>query len=655
MTLKQRIIGLVVVLVIALVLGLSFYTNIIVNNLISENAEATYMEQATSIVHTIETKLEDTEVAVNSVAQNLEVQKAFAARDRERLLELLSGSYDAIRDQVAQFQFHLPDSTSFLRMHKPEKFGDSLAEFRFTVNAANEKKTTIKGIEQGVAGYGLRVVVPMTYQGRHTGSVEYGGGFDAGFLNELNAVNAGAYYIYTFDVNAEGFVSSNTEEDPYKIDSTLITRVEAGEPVLTMTDDEKYDVLLTPFADYEGKYVGYIKYVKDRSDIIANINALNRGILIFSGLSILVMVVLVWLLISKSLSGIKKLQDYAQVVGNGDLSTECTLKSKDEIGNIASSFDFMRSSLREVIADIQKTIHEIRGSSEVITETVDRVNMSSEEIAKAVEEIAQGATSQVNDASNSLTYTQNLATRINEIVDLSSNSKEQSEVMLQRTTEGIESLVQLQNDFVKNAESARHVWEGINTLTEKSNIIRDIVQTINAIAEQTNLLALNAAIEAARAGEHGKGFAVVADEVRKLAEQSGGAAEEIQNIIGEIVDVIHVTEKSMMDTNSVLRETDTSLKDTMASYETIREEVSRVIENIQKTNSSVKLIDDDKNKVLASIESISNVSEESAAGTEEISSTVYQQAESINHVVDSIEGLNGVIKILNEKIDRFKL
>lgn len=655
MSLKAKIIGLVLILVVIMIIGLSVYTNTLVNDLIYQNAETTYTEQATSIVHAIETNLNDTEIAVNTIANNLEVKKAFAERDRSRLIEMLEESYASISENVAQFQFHLPDSTSFLRLHKPEKFGDSLADFRFTVNVANETKQTVKGIEQGVAGYGLRVVVPVSYQGEHLGTVEYGGGFDAVFLEDLNTVNPGSYYIYTFDASSEGFVASTVSEDPYAFDMELLKQVENGMPVITMTSDEQFDVLLTPFSDFEGKYVGYIKYVKDRSEIIATLNALNRGIILFSGASILIMVGLVLLVITKSLGGIKKLQTYAEVVGSGDLSKECDLKSKDEIGHIASSFNFMRSSLREVIEDIQKTIHEIRGSSEIITETVDRVNLSSEEIAKAVEEIAQGATSQVNDASKSLGHTRDLAMRINEIVDLSMSSKSESEIMLTRTSEGIESLVGLQENFRKNAESAESVTQGINDLTLKSHSIGEIVDTINSIAEQTNLLALNAAIEAARAGEHGKGFAVVADEVRKLAEQSGNAAEEIRNIIGEIIAVIGTTESSMKDTNHVLEETNTSLEATVESYELIRNVVSKVIENIEKTNASVMEIDSDKDLVLQSIENISNVSEESAAGTEEISSTVYQQAESINHVVESIEGLNSVIKVLNEKIDRFKL
>lgn len=655
MSLKVKVIGLVVLLLGLLVGGLSIYTNVLVTNLVTDNAKKTYEEQAVSIVEAIETKLTGTEVAVNSVAMNEEVKKAFAERDRQGLQTMLQGSYEAIKDQVAQFQFHLPDSTSFLRLHQPEKFGDDLSSFRFTVNKANEDKETVRGIEEGVGGYGFRVVVPVSYQGRHLGTVEYGGNFDQVFLSELHDISPGDYYIYSFTRTEEGFVAANKETDPYILEAELIARAKEGQVVVTTALSDTYDVLLTPFTDYEGNYVGYIKYAQDRSGTLASIQALNQGILLFSGMAILVVAVLVFLVISRSLGGLKKLQEYAKVVGEGDLTVASTIKSKDEIGHIAGSFTAMRESLREVIGEIQSTISEVKGSSETITSTVEEVNASSEEIARAVDEIAEGATAQVTDANKGLDTTKNLAGRIIHIVELSETSKAQSEVMLEKTSQGIDALTSLQQNFVQNAASAKNVTEGIHELTKKSNSIGEIVGTINTIASQTNLLALNAAIEAARAGEHGRGFAVVAEEVRKLAEESSQASEEIRKIIGEIILVIGTTETAMKDTNEVLGVTSDSLKDTVHSYETIREEVARVMENIEKTNASVLQMDVDKNHVLEAIENISNVSEESAASTEEISATVSEQATAINEVVKSIESLNEVIKVLSEKIERFKI
>lgn len=113
MSLKVKIIGLTIILVVAMIAGLSIYTNVLVNNLIHDNAETTYSEQAVSIVNAIETKLNDTEIAVNTVAKNTEIEKAFAERDREKLVEMLEASYASIADQVAQFQFHLPTPHHF--------------------------------------------------------------------------------------------------------------------------------------------------------------------------------------------------------------------------------------------------------------------------------------------------------------------------------------------------------------------------------------------------------------------------------------------------------------------------------------------------------------------------------------------------------------
>ena len=141
-------------------------------------------------------QIESAEISAVTLANNSEVQRLFSQKDREGLTRLLLPGYQAIESKISQAQFHLPDSTSFLRLHSPDKYGDSLKDFRFTVNEANEKKEIIRGLEEGVAGYGFRVVVPVSHQGRHLGTFEYGSDFKDAFLGDLKDSYSGEYFIY---------------------------------------------------------------------------------------------------------------------------------------------------------------------------------------------------------------------------------------------------------------------------------------------------------------------------------------------------------------------------------------------------------------------------------------------------------------------------
>lgn len=171
MSLKTKIF-LSISISIAIVFSMfSFYTFSVTTKTIIQQENQTLETLAQTLTSEIEGQLRMAEVGVLSLANNTEIQRLFSERNRDEITNILLPVFNSISDQISQIQFHLPDSTSFLRLHQPDKFGDSLKDFRFTVNQANENQEIVRGLEDGVAGFGFRVVAPINYKGIHQGSV----------------------------------------------------------------------------------------------------------------------------------------------------------------------------------------------------------------------------------------------------------------------------------------------------------------------------------------------------------------------------------------------------------------------------------------------------------------------------------------------------
>lgn len=610
----------------------------------------------------MEMQLKTAALALIPITDNQDVLRLFAERDREGLIKMLQPIYkDLSSNGVSQFHFHSPDSISFLRLNNPAKYGDDLSLSRMTVNEANSKMKMISGLEEGPSGFGFRVVQPLSYNGEHIGSVEYGMGFDESFLHQLQEDFLGEYSIYIFpDENSvawkssdNGLLASTMDADDFLVTEDQISTLRQGRSVSFTSDDGSSLVVLVPFNDYAGVTKGYIKSVISLADIVLLAERTSDNTLI--SLIALVLSIAFGLLIANSL--IKPLNNIVEVTGHiaeGDMTVNVQ-ESDDEIGKLGSSINKMVAGIRQIAVEVQDKSNALTATAENFMLCTERMKESFETIKGDVSQISSGADNQSKKISE---VTSAMNEMIQAVQDIANNAQRTSANAIDSNEHmqdiGKQSeLLLVQMDKIRS--SSYGSVNAIEKLNEKSVKIGEIVTLITSIADQTNLLALNAAIEAARAGEHGRGFAVVANEVRKLAEESGSAADDISELIKGVQMETESAVHSIREETTKIETGSSDLNKAVAAVkEAIKsgDEVSRMAQEIaaatQEQSASIE-------EVTASIEDVSSISLESANSTQKISLTVEEKYAMMSNLAEEVKGLASMADYLRASISKFKL
>lgn len=345
-----------------------------------------------------------------------------------------------------------------------------------------------------------------------------------------------------------------------------------------------------------------------------------------------------------------------KALSEGDLTNESLETNlQDEVGELIKTTNYMSDTLRNLLTNIQKVSGYLTNQSEALSQSAEEVNSGTEQIATTMEELASGAETQANSATD---LTQNMSSFTTLIAEANSNGEQietQSNHVLTMTGEGSQLMGSSSKQMEIINQIVKESVDKMAALNKQSEEISNLVQVIQSISDQTNLLALNAAIEAARAGEHGKGFAVVADEVRKLAEQVSFSVNDItgivENIQSETSMVSDSLEKGFQEVTSGTEQINT----TEATFNEIYEDVTQMVTSIQTISRNLAEIVAGSEEMGQSIEDIAAISEEAAAGVEQTAASAQQASSSVEEVADSSKQLREQAEQLNQLVDTFKL
>ena len=352
---------------------------------------------------------------------------------------------------------------------------------------------------------------------------------------------------------------------------------------------------------------------------------------------------------------VKKVKLALQKVAEGDLTQRIKIKRKDEFGQLENSFNDMSEQMSQLISDVDsksKTIVSVAGNISTITdETKNNTNM----VMEAIHNIALGATDQAGSTQQAVNEVENLAKSLNETKQHVDNINEMSGSTGRLSEQGkqmVNLLIDKSGLTMDKSKTTMKVMDEVMSSIDKINYISDVIADITS---QTNLLSLNASIEAARAGDAGRGFAVVADEIRQLAEQSRKSTDEIKSIINEVVARATQAEQEMKENNDLIEEQQNAINDTQKLFEEISDSINELIRGLSEIAGLNKQMESNKEAVVGEMTSIASVSEESAAAAEEVNASVDQVNNTMEDIVNYTSELNGIADQLKIAIGKFTL
>lgn len=421
--------------------------------------------------------------------------------------------------------------------------------------------------------------------------------------------------------------------------------------------NKEYYALYMPLTNSDGSIVGMLFIGQERQLIREFMYALCRSIFYNGIVFCLIMIAVSFFLIKPIVTTIKGLSAELEKFSNGELDIHCKvpkINKNDELGILADSVNNLAFKFGEIIRSVQEQSGILSEESEKLVQIADVSAGSIESISQAIDDVARGAEEQATDMTNTMGNIQELSATLDTVLSqveklsgVASGLKDYSD----NTKGAMKELVSV-NEKAKSSVHSMVVQtnETIKAMKE----IDVILESIQDIASQTNLLSLNASIEAARAGGAGKGFAVVAGEVKKLADDCVNASKQISGIVKNISD-------EMEKSGALVRELEENADSQLAKLSGANDSVDNIIDGIfavsgeiTEINAEIKSLDSVKAGIGSAIENLSAISEENAASSEEVASSVTDVSSSVKNLSEVAEGISSSATALKDSISLFE-
>lgn len=645
----------------------------------------------------------------HAIAGMPSVQDNLMYQSREDLLDVAAPMYEGLKKTIDLnvFHFHIPPATSFLRLQKPEKFGDDLSSFRKTVVQANETKSAAIGIEAGRAGLSIRAVVPVKYLNKkHAGTVEFGSPINDKLVQSLKKVFGRDISVIVAD--KEGFKYQAKTHDLTISEGKFpfLKKVMQSDGVTIKRVKKNGRDLMTAYmalTDFSGNAVGVLAVPDDIGEVlaVAKKNAITMGIVgLIALLAIQALVYFVFVrLIDRPINSFIRVLEFAS---RGDLTREldmgsipamncsditkcenhdCSMYGKEgycweESGSAAvqiecpkilsgeysscseckavfgvgvqDEFSELSAYMHAFMANVRKLVGDISRNS-------DNLSDSSNGLAEISEKIDSASSDSASRAETVAVAAAEMSANLTSVSAATEETAANVNVMTTATEEISSTVGEIQESTLSAKEitgdavnQAADIVTKVDELGSAAQDIGKVTETITEISSQTNLLALNATIEAARAGEAGKGFAVVANEIKDLAKQTAEATGEIKQRIEGIQGATDITVRGIRKISDIITEIDAIVSGIAVSLEEQSATMSELTTNIVQAGEGVSEVSE-------------NVAQSSSVA-QDISTDIAQVHQAANGISDdtgivrqNVEELRLLAATLKELIEKFKL